>query len=74
METVPRQQCQSKRSDAGLAAWRHTESGTTAATVIPGTDINITIDGFPIVHPTTVGTIAAALNITDTITGTMMID
>jgi hypothetical protein len=47
---------------------------TTAATVIPGTDINITIDEFTIVHPTTVGTITAVVNIIDTITGTMMID
>jgi hypothetical protein len=47
---------------------------TTAATVIPGTDINITIDEFTIVPPTIVGTITAALDIIDTITGTMVIE
>ena len=49
---------------------------TTAATVIPGTDINITIDEFTIVHPTIVDTITAAVtvDIIDTIIGTIVID
>jgi hypothetical protein len=49
---------------------------TTAATAIPGTDINIIIDEFTIVHPTIVGAITAAftVDIIDTITGTMVID
>ena len=49
---------------------------TTAATVVPGTDINTTIDEFTIAPPTIVGTITAAItvDIIDTITGTMMIE
>jgi hypothetical protein len=49
---------------------------TTAAIVIPDTDINTTIDAFTIAPPSIVSTITAAIivDIIDTITGTMMID